>query len=328
MHRLKIATIVAALAVTAAAIPAHGSPSITNGRIGFLADTTGHPQLFTIAPDGTGLTQITNQPSGISEYGIAWSPDGSELLYEQAGSRDLIYKTAADGNGASRVSPSCTGLCLGDDFPAYARSGMKIAFERAYGPIRNNNAAVAAIFSMNADGTGVKELTQKKRPTSSEDHKPNWSPDGRRITFQRLNDTAVPQHLGAIFVMNADGSQPRRLTPYTLNASDPKWSRDGTQILFNSYDEPVAGKDANIYTIRIDGTGLRQLTHYTGGKLQAYVDDWSPDGTQIVFHLIGRQAGRPINQLFIMNANGSGARQLTQMSASANPRNAAWGTAS
>ena len=75
-------------------------------------------------------------------------------------------------------------------------------------------------------------------------------------------------------------------------------------------------------------TGLRQLTHYTGGKLQAYADDWSPDGTQIVFHLAGVQPnGKRINQLFVMNANGTGVHQLTHMSESANPRGAAWGTA-
>jgi Tol biopolymer transport system component len=319
---------VAAAVVRFPAAPAHGVHVVTNGRIAFVAETGGRAQLFTISPDGTGLTQVTHEGTAYVEYGTTWSPDGSSLLFVVSGNRDVIYKSAPDGTGAAPLSPACTGQCLGDGFPTYARSGARIALERAYGPIRNNNAAVAGIFTMNADGTGLRQLTQKKRPTSSEDHKPNWSPDGKRIAFQRINESAEPTGVGAVYVMNAGGGHVRRLTPYSMNASDPKWSRNGTAILFNSYDEPVAGKDANVFTMRTDESGRRQLTHYTGGNLQAYVDDWSPDGRQILFHLVGTQPNRSqVNQLFVMNANGTGVHQLTHMSESANPRNAAWGTA-
>jgi Tol biopolymer transport system component len=41
--------------------------------------------------------------------------------------------------------------------------------------------------------------------------------------------------------------------------------------------------DSNLFTMRANGTDRVQLTHYTGGFLQAYLGDWSPDGTQIVF---------------------------------------------
>jgi len=241
--------------------------------------------------------------------------------------RDTIYRLTSNGGTATPIKIGCTALCLGDDYPAYDRSGTKVVFERAYGPVRNNNAAVAAIMTTDADGSGVTQLTHRTRPTSSEDHNATWSPDGRRIAFERINTTAKPVHASAIFVMTASGRDVRRLTSYSLDASDPKWSRDGTRILFNSYDEPAAGQDANVYTIRSDGSGLTQLTKYTGGTLQAYVDDWSPDGRMILFHLIGKRDGTSINALFVMRVDGTGVRQLTHMPAGANPRNASWGTA-
>ena len=112
------------------------------------------------------------------------------------------------------------------------------------------------------------------------------------------------------------------ITPRSLDAGNPRWSRDGTRILFNDVAEPADGKDANIYTVRPDGTGLTKLTHYTGGTAQAFVDDWSPDGTKIVFHF--QDAG--VDDLYIVDADGSNPRPLTHLGANASPRHAAWGT--
>ena len=324
-----LAVLGALLALSIAAIPATGSSSATNGRIAFNADVEGTPQVFTIGPDGTGLTQITHGRARRAEYGTAWLPDGSALLFSAGTSRgDVIFRAAPDGSGLVRLSPRCAKLCLGDDFPAISPSGAKVAFERALGPETNGNAAASGIFTMSARGSGLRQLTQRKRPTSSEDHRPSWSPDGRRIAFQRVNTSARPRSLGAIFVINADGSHARRITAWSLNASNPHWSRDGTRILFNTYAEPVAGKSANLHTIRPDGTGLTPVTHYAGGMLQAFPNDWSPDGTQILFHLVGTDAkAAEVNQIYVVNADGTGAHPLTSLGKNANPRNSSWGTA-
>jgi Tol biopolymer transport system component len=236
--------------------------------------------------------------------------------------RDLIYAMRPDGSAMRRISPPCTGHCFGDDNPAFTRSGTRIAFERAFGPVTNDDAAADVIFTMDADGTRVKQLTQKTRPTSTEDHSATWSPDGQRLAFQRLNTTASPVGRSAIYVMSASGTHLRRITPRSLDASNPRWSRDGTRILFNDVAEPATGKDANIYTVRPDGTGLTKLTNYTGGTAQAFVDDWSPNGTKIVFHFQDTGA----DDLYIMDADGSNPHQLTHLGPSASPRHAAWGT--
>jgi len=323
MSRLKVALMAAAVLLAGVAvIPAYGVDAVANGKLAFVADEAGKPQVFTVKPDGTGLTRLTNRPNGAGEYGLAWSPDASSLLMVLSGSHDLIYKTDANGAIVRRLSPRCAGNCLGDSSPTYARSGA-IAFERAFGPITNDTAAVVGIFTMNADGSGLKQLTQTKKPTSTEDHKPSWSPDGKRIAFQRYNTTAQPASLSAIYVMNADGTQLRRLTPRSMDASNPRWSRDGTRIAFNDYAEDVPNKSANVYTIRTDGKGLRKVTHYTGGTKRGFVNDWSPDGRQIVYHLIGDK----VNDLYVVNADGTNTHALTHLGPQANPRHSAWGTA-
>lgn len=323
MRRSTILVTAAALLLGVAVIPAYGVRSVTNGRLAFVADEAGKTQVFTINPDGSGLTKVPKLPNGAGEYGLSWSPDGSSLLVATSTSPNLIYTTRLDGGGLRRLSPRCAGQCLADNFPVYTRSGAKIAFERAFGPIVNDNASAVGILTMNADGSGMKQLTQKKRPTSTEDHMPTWSPDGRRIAFQRINTTASPRGRTAIYVMNANGTQIRRLTSRRMDASNPRWSRDGTRILFNDYAETVPGKSANLYTIRVDGTGLTRLTNYKGGTAQAFVNDWSPDGTKIVFHFLDTG----VNDLYVMDADGKNAHPLTRLGADANPRRAAWGTA-
>ena len=149
---------------------------------------------------------------------------------------------------------------------------------------------------MNADGSGL-EAADAKEETDLDrgPHKPSWSPDGKRIAFQRYNTTAQPAAVSAIYVMNADGTHLRRLTPRSMDASDPRWSRDGTKIAFNDYAEDVPNKSANVYTIRPDGTSLKKVTHYTGGTKRAFVNDWSPDGRQIVYHLHRRCRQRSLS---------------------------------
>jgi Tol biopolymer transport system component len=82
---------------------------------------------------------------------------------------------------------------------------------------------------------------------------------------------------------------------------------------------------ANVFTMRPDGTGLVQLTHFTGGQVQAFIGGWSPDGKEIVWHRRGIHSDSPgLNELFV-DANGGHVRQLTHMPAGTNPRGASWG---
>ena len=92
---------------------------------------------------------------------------------------------------------------------------------------------------------------------------PAWSPDGRQMAFTSNRD-GNPE----LYVMNADGSDVRRLTNHPGIDTSPTWSPLGHQMAFTS-DRTGAPQ---IYVIGADGTGLRRLT------FESYCDrpTWSP----------------------------------------------------
>ena len=201
----------------------------------------------------------------------------------------------------------------------------KIAFVR----ISNPEDASAEIYTMNADGS---ELTLLKEVVTASDLQ--WSPDGSKLAFSDNFD---------IFVLNGDGSDLRRLTTdgdgYTSNQG-PTWSPDGASIAYRSLRSDGGG----IWVMNVDGSGQRPLESARGlmdmwpawspdGSRIAYSTDtatgtdiavtnvqtgkqevvleidgfedgvaWSPDGTQLAF--------RHNNDLFVANADGSGARPV------------------
>ncbi len=157
------------------------------------------------------------------------------------------------------------------------------------------------IYTMNADGSNVTRLTDDP----AFDDSPALSPDGARIAFLTARHDPNPQfpHLEyEIYVMDADGSNPRRLTETETAEDHPAWSPDGTQILFDAdYD---GDGFYEIYTMNADGSDVTRLTSNQANDQFA---DWSSDGSQIAF-----SSDRNGNwDIFVMEADGSNQRALT-----------------
>ena len=127
------------------------------------------------------------------------------------------------------------------------------------------------IYVMDADGSNETNLTDA--PTVG-DKSPAWSPDGKRIVFNRDD----------LMIMNADGSGLTPLTDYSPNlaGSSPAWSPDGSKIAFGAVHFPEDGgvSDLEIFVIDADGTNLTKLTDNTDDD-RAPV--WSPDGSKIAY---------------------------------------------
>lgn len=90
------------------------------------------------------------------------------------------------------------------------------------------------VYSMNPDGSGLRQLTTQNAVA---DRDPQWSPDGTKVAFLSDRDeVANPQWAGdfvaEIYVMNADGTNARRITNNVFDEYDPTWSPDGRKLVY------------------------------------------------------------------------------------------------
>ena len=297
-----------------------------NGKLVFSSDRHNGRGLsiWTMNADGSNPTRLTDDksrtdrlPSFVPVYdgGPVWSPDGSRIAFTS--NRDYnfaIYIMNADGSNARLV----TDKTLEPGAIAWSPDGSKIAFSDG---IRGVPDVVGAkpsvhIYTLNVDGTQLTKLTNDGIINDG----PSWSPDGKQIAFNSIRD---PDGRFKIWVMNADGSDQRRLTNIhgTSNAlfygdGGPVWSPDGSKILFNGYRDFNGTRNcyvvncAELLVMNADGSNEVQLTsdpNRDGG----YGARWSPDGTKIVaarsFGTIAdHQAGlsKPTG-IVVMNADGS-----------------------
>jgi len=101
------------------------------------------------------------------------------------------------------------------------------------------------------------------------------------------------------------------------------WSPDGRQIVLTTNADWVRPQEsANLVTIRPDGSGMTQVTHFKGRKKNAFAGSFSPDGKQIVFRV--EQGSR--YALAVIDRKGRKIRLLIRFG-SAKPRFSDWGLA-
>jgi len=310
----KAATTTGSTAV-AAAKPPTGLPAGHLLYRRYLTEDQSRAAIYAVAPGETNGHAVTHPPAGAADGRATASPDGSRMTFARCTEGEPgetrigegachLFTANVDGSGVKRLSPKC---CADENSPWYSPGGRSLTFARLWGKLKDGAAQHSEVFTMTTDGDKRTQLTHGSgKGYRGDSGNPSFSPDGKRIAYTFEYSAATPQ-VGkrAIFIMDADGGNRRQLTPWSLDAGDfARFSPDGSRVMFRA--NYGTGPGGDLYTIRPDGSGLKQLTHDVPGMLSAA---WSPDGRYIAYAHEPDDGTQP--DIWVMKADGTGAARLT-----------------
>jgi eukaryotic-like serine/threonine-protein kinase len=261
-------------------------------RIAFWGvDFSGQRDLWTIPAGGDSKTMrgtaVTHDASSL--WSPAWSTDGRYLYFssDRGGSMNLWRVRIDEDTGAVGGKPEAVVT------PSSYIGWLSIAHERdlmAY----TRHLISSNVYRVAFDPKSEKTMGSPVPITRGNlrFREPDLSPDGHWLAV-RVED---PQE--DIAIMRVDGSDFRRLTNDVFKDRSPRWSPDGSTILFLTN----RGGAWELWTVRPDGGGLRQMTH--GGSLPGI---WSPDAGQIAYSF----PRVPV----VSRVNGAGMSDMTTLAA-------------
>lgn len=280
---------IAALAALAALVTAVPSAAqVGSGRIAYAREGEG---IYTVAPDGSAPVMLK---SGLLRQ-ARWSPDGSRIAYVGYSGRYELHVMDGDGTDDHIVATDATVISLSRQ-PWSADSSRL-----AWGPFSDGDISTAS-----AAGGDVRRITTDGRQKEP----PVWSPSGMQLAYASI--VPGPPVSWELFSVRDDGSAPVQITSGGFQNRQPSWSPNGSSIAFV---RTVNSRRA-IYVVHPDGTELHRVVEFSGSDT-AGEPVWSPDGSRIAYtnNVNGRyaRASAPGVEIFLVNADGSGERRLTEL---------------
>lgn len=252
------------------------------GRIAF--ESNG--EIFAIDSDGTNLQNLTNHMA--TDQRPAWSPDGRQIAFisnrhhfEAGGETSKIYVMDANGeNQRILIDMGNDNISLND--PEWSPDGG---------------------LTFHAGGEGI--LIGRNHPGFFiKGSKPSWSALGK-IAFVKYNGQDGNED---IYVVEARGGAPIRITHNPADDSDPAWSPDGKLIAYWGAGQADKWEQQGweIFIMNADGTNQTNITNHPGDDR---APAWSPDGRQIAFM---SDRNDSFNwEIYTMNADGTNQRNIT-----------------
>ncbi len=232
---------------------------------------------------------------------IVLTPDGSltvckkialTLYNSESASEGDIYSICPAGSGLQRLTTDPAA----DYSPVWSPDGEQIAFV-------STRSGSAQIYVMDQNGRDQSQIT-----FDFENHSPIWLPDNQRISFL----TTDGKGLFWWRIVNLENREIDQLTSpsYDFFFQTRAWSPDGTRIAYMSLEEQKARNDGSsqIHVMDLGGMNDQALTENIWANMKPI---WSPDSQQILF-LSERDGGYNQFALYIMNADGTNVRRLTQ----------------
>ncbi len=242
---------------------------------------------------------------------VSFSPDGARMIFSQYGDR-VSDATGLAGSNPGNASVEIMAVDGTDQRTLFHREGVS-AFAAVWSPagdqialsfgryFRPAGLPPAQIGVIDPDGSDLRLVVDDEVNNGF----PSWSPDGDRLVYKGGR---------RLFVIPAAGGPQVALTGPDYYSNFPEWSPDGARILFTSN----RGGDFDLYTVRPDGTELRQLTHAAGNGAHS---SWCAGGEWVVFSsarmgfkdemALYDSVPQPYGEIFAIRADGTDVRQLT-----------------
>jgi len=206
--------------------------------------------IFTAAPDGSDLKQLTKAPGYDAEATIA--PNGKKIVFTSVRDGDLdIYTMDLDGRNVKRLTTE-----VGYDGGPFFSSDSKWIVYRAHHPkteretgdyralLKDNliRPTSLEIWVMKADGTGKRQITNNSKANFA----PYFFPDGKRIIFSsNMNDPRGRNF--DLYAINVDGTGLEQITHNETFDGFPMFSPDGKKIVFASNRNAKQEGETNVF---------------------------------------------------------------------------------
>ena len=242
-----------------------------------VSDDDERAQIQLLQADGSGRRNLTALARGVVDSSPRWSPGGDQIVlvrYQVRGGRyqsSIVIHDLPTGTertvARERMGPRLNQLAE----PDWSPDGRQIVHTRSR--LDRRFYFRPSLYVIAPDGTGRRMLARDAQSAA-------FSPDGARIAFASVRDRNGTTcgsdeciYNGELYVMDARGANPRRLTHNRGNDASPDWSPDGGRIAFTSDRSYPDGAGFELYSITPDGGCLTWLTN---GTPESFAPDWRP----------------------------------------------------